>query len=120
VIIRVSFELSRRYLMLNFEFDDSGFKELEKKMKKAKEKINGKVDLLNLMTDNFIKENSNYNSFDEMVNESELDFSTEKQSAKNFESDQWNDYVQGNTDFESWEEMIKTASKEYMVKNIDL
>jgi len=106
--------------MSGFEFDDSGFRELEKKMKKAKEKINGRVDLLDLMTDNFINENTNYNSFDEMINESELDFSTEEQSAKSFESGQWNNYVQENTDFESWKEMIEIASREYMVKNIDL
>ena len=106
--------------MINFEFDDSGFKEVKKKMKKAKEKINGRVDLLDLMTDNFINENTNYNSFDEMINESELDFSTEEQSAKSFESGQWNNYVQENTDFESWKEMIEIASREYMVKNIDL
>lgn len=106
--------------MSGIEFDDSGFRKLEKKMKKAKEKINGRVDLLDLMTDNFIKDNTDYNSFDEMVNESELDFSTEEQSAKSLESDKWNDYVQENTDFENWKEMIEIASREYMVKNIDL
>jgi len=89
-------------------------------MEKAKEKINGRIDLLDLMTDNFINENTNYNSFDEMINESGLDFSTEEQSAKSFESGQWNNYVQENTDFESWKEMIEIASREYMVKNIDL
>jgi len=106
--------------MINFEFDDSGFKKVKKKMKKAKEKINGRVDLLDLMTDNFINENTNYNSFDEMINESELDFSTEEQSAKSFESDQWNNYVQENTDFDSWDEMNKIAVREYTIKNLDL
>ena len=106
--------------MSGFEFDDSGFKELEKKMKKAKEKINGRVDLLDLMTDNFIKDNTDYNSFDEMINESGLDFSTEEQSAKSFESDQWNNYVQENTDFDSWDEMNKIAVREYTIKNLDL
>jgi len=106
--------------MINFEFDDSGFKKVQKKMEKAKEKINGRVDLLDLMTDNFIKENTAYNSFDEMVNESKLDFSTEEQSAKSFESDQWNNYVQENTDFDSWDEMNKIAVREYTIKNLDL
>jgi len=106
--------------MTGFEFDDSGFKEVQKKVEKAKEKINGKVDLLDLMTDNFIKENTNYNSFDEMVKKSELDFSTEDQSSETFESNEWNNYVQENTGFESWQEMIEIASREYMIKNINL
>ncbi|MFW5795497.1 MAG: hypothetical protein ACOCV1_08450 [Bacillota bacterium] len=102
--------------MSGFEFHDSEFKELEKKVGKAKEKINGRVDLLDLLTDNFIKENTNYNSFDEMVKKSELNFSTEERSAETFESDKWNNYVQEKTGFEGWQEMIEIASREYIIK----
>lgn len=106
--------------MSGFEFDDSGFKEIEKKMKKAKEDVEGEVKLETLMNDKFMKNNTNYNSFEQMVEASELDFSTEEKSVNSLESNEWNSFVKENTDFKSWEEMSTIAGREYIIKNFSL
>jgi len=106
--------------MSGIEFDDSGFRKLEKKMKKAKENVEGEIKLETLMNDSFMKNNTNYNSFEEMIEASSLDFSSEEKSVDNLESNEWDVFVEENTTFDSWEEMNKAAGIEYVKNNFNL
>ena len=68
-----------------------------------------------LFTDDFIKRNSRFTDIAEFWNNSEFDFQTQEDFDSIPEKD-LDQYVNQNTTFNSWEEMINEASSIYFSK----
>ncbi|MGQ9007630.1 hypothetical protein ACTXHP_05270 [Bacillus stercoris] len=100
----------------------NGFKKFERNIKKmqnkAKELEKGQeVQLDVLFTESFMKKNTNFLSFDEMLNKSPFTI----ESQQDFESipvDSWDDFVRENSKFFNWEEMQQEATNLYMAKQL--
>lgn len=97
---------------MKFDFEIKGLDKLLKEMKK----LERKVKLTELLTDSFIRNNSNYSSLQNMVDS----FSGEIDSEKGFESKEWDEFVRTQSKFNSWEEMLQAAHDEWVKKKLDL
>jgi len=106
-------------LKSNFEIKglDKVQKEIEKLQKKVK-KIGRKqkVKLAELLTDSFIKKNSNYNSLQSMIDSSPKEINSEK----DLESEEWNKFIKENSKFNSWEEILHAGYAEWIKNKLDL
>ncbi len=99
------------------EINMDGFDELRKKI----EELEGenRVPVNELLTSAFMKRWTDFSAFDQMVEESPFAVET----AEDFESipdDEWDEYVDQTTRFESWQEMINRAAAEYTKRKLDL
>ncbi|WP_338411444.1 hypothetical protein [Pseudoalteromonas nigrifaciens] len=65
------------------------------------------------MTDEFISNNSNYSSLDELVDASGFIVNT-PEDFKAIPDDEWDSYIGKNTEFDTWENMQRTAFKYYV------
>lgn len=106
---------------MKFDFEIKGLDKLLKEMKKLERKgkivgIKRKVKLTELLTDSFIRNNSDYNSLQNMVDS----FPREIDSEKDFESKEWDEFVRTKSKFNSWEEMLQAAHGEWVKKKLDL
>ncbi|MDB2097937.1 hypothetical protein [Clostridium paraputrificum] len=61
-----------------------------------------------ILSDNFMSKFSKFDSIDDFFNSSNFDITTEE-DLKNIDIDEFNTYVQKNTKFGSWNDMIETA-----------
>ena len=104
-------------------FEIKGLEEAEKKLKKLSEdaeKLDGQsVPLSEVLTDDFIQENSTFDSLDNLIKAS--GFTVESQ--EDFEAipdDRWDDFISKNTNFDSWQEMINSAGAIYAKNKLGL
>lgn len=99
------------------KIDIEGFDKLKKNLDDIKSNINEnyeqKVDIVELLSPDFMQKHSQFSNFDEMVELSEFD---EESFDEDFDeitaSDEWNDYVTDRTKFKDWEEMMNIAGIE--------
>lgn len=96
-----------------------GEDELNKKLDEMIDKANELQGTSNvtgeeLFTNKFMQENTKFSSIDEFENESKFDFS----NFDNIDQEELDSFVAENTSFDSWEEMLGTASQEYAVKQL--
>ena len=61
-----------------------------------------------ILSDDFMSKFSKFDSIDDFFNSSNFDITTEE-DLKNIDIDEFNTYVQKNTKFGSWNDMIETA-----------
>jgi len=106
---------------MKFNFEIKGLDKLQKKIKKLERKvksIEGKrqVKLTELLTDSFIRNNSDYNSIQNMVDS----FPREIDSEKDFDSKEWDEFVRTKSKFNSWGKMLQAAHGEWVKKKLDL
>ena len=106
---------------MKFDFEIKGLDKFKKEIKKLERKvksIEGKrqVKLTELLTDSFIRNNSNYNSLQNMFDS----FPGEIDSEKDLESKEWDEFVRTKSKFNSWEEMLQAAYGEWVKKKLDL
>lgn len=80
------------------------------------------ISLLVLFNNKFMKEYSEFTSFDEMIEKSNLgiDCKDIDNVKKVFESSEWNEYVKQHTKFGSWNEMQICATTEYIKNELGL
>jgi len=72
-----------------------------------------------LFTEQLMRQHTDVASFDEFLEQSQW----EVESEEDFEAipeDEFDEYVNENTDFESWEDMYGTAGTEWMAREIGL
>ena len=106
---------------MKFDFEIKGLDKFQKEIKNLKRKvksIGGKrqVKLTELLTDSFIRNNSDYNSLQNMVDS----FPREIDPEKDFKSKEWNEFVRAKSKFNSWKEMLQAAHSEWVKKKLDL
>lgn len=94
----------------------NGFDDLNEKLKSA---APGKTRLTDLLNDDFMKENTKFDSLDAFAEASPFNWDTQE----DFESipeDELDKFVDENTDFSSWHEMATEAAKLIVLKNLGL
>jgi hypothetical protein len=102
--------------MFRVSFDDSGFRELERKLNALG--AAGSVSFAELFTPSFMSRYSRFSSFEELIKaggfrvESEGDFRAIPDS-------EWEAVVQRETTFASWEAMQATAASEWVQRQLD-
>lgn len=102
-------------------FEIKGLDKLQKEIKNLQRKvksIEGKrnIRLIDLLTNSFMRKNSDYNSLQNMIDSS----SKKIDSEKDLESKEWNEFVRSKSKFKSWEEMLHAAHAEWVKKKLDL
>ena len=102
--------------MIDFKFEFKGFNNLEKKTKELSEYPKGSK----LFINRFMEKNTNYKSFEELCNSSEFTIESQEDFQKITNSDDWDKYIKDNTNFNSWEEMMIEAYKEYVQRKLGL
>lgn len=106
-----------------FDVKIDGIKEVQNKLNKiaqtAKEFGEGKnVPLSELMTNGFVKKHTEHDTFESFATESGLISEGEEVTEEILNSNDFNEYVKDNTDFDSWEDMLQAASVEYIQKQL--
>ena len=103
--------------MSGFEFDMSGLDELENEINslanKAASLDGAQVEFADLFTAEFMESHAGVSSFDVFLDNGNFNVETQE----DFEAipeDDLDKYVLENTDFSSWEEMLDTATGEYL------
>ncbi|MDT2597112.1 hypothetical protein P7D52_13360 [Enterococcus dongliensis] len=107
---------------MSIEF--SGFDDIKNrldKMSKAAQELDGEqeVPMSELLTDPFISKNSNFQNVDEFFENSGFDMNTEEEFAA-IPDDAMDTYVAENSTFESWNDMLSSATQEYVAKKLGL
>ena len=83
-----------------------------------KEYGNGKnVPVQDLLTGAFMSKHTNYSSLDDFVEASGFDWSTEE-AIEAIPDDELDAFVEANTKFSSWQEMLSTASAEHLGRQL--
>ena len=98
-----------------FEFDDSGFKELERKLKVFEK--GQRVPLPKLFNPAFMKKYTRYPSFDALLAAGEYDVQT-AEDFKAIPDDEWDRHIRASTRFRSWQEMQNHAGTEWTAKQL--
>ncbi|PTX14855.1 hypothetical protein SAMN04488598_13824 [Halanaerobium congolense] len=108
-----------------FEINMEGLDELQENLddlERRAEEVEGdhEVRLDELLDENFMNNYTNYVTFDEMIDESEFEFETEEEFEGVLETDEWNVFIENNSVFNSWDDMVKKAGAEWTAKNLGL
>ncbi len=106
-----------------FNVNIKGIKEIQKKLNNLEEKakeLDGEqeIPLEKLVNNDFINKHTNHDTFEDFIFESELLDEGEEITEELINSDEFNEYVKNNTDFESWKDMLQTASVEYVQRQM--
>lgn len=96
-------------------FNLSGLNDLSKKLNSISGSHSYKMS--EVITDEFIRKNSHFNSFDEFMLSCGIHNAEE---FKAFPENEMDKFVQANTHFVSWQEMLKTAGTEHTKRQLGL
>lgn len=105
-----------------FELKIEGLEQLQQRlrdMKAAAEELDGthEIPLSELLTENFMRANTEFASFSEMLDASGFKVETSQDFAA-IPDDQWDAFVRSRTRFQGWNEMLGTAAKKYAAKEL--
>lgn len=95
-----------------------GFEDLETELDQLRdrlEKTDGEVPISELFTDSFMRTYTEFETREELFEESPWEFETQE----DFESipgDEFDEYIDAHTDFDSWDGMVKAGFREYMLR----
>lgn len=105
--------------MANFEFNglDKMISRIEKIGKDAEELNGKKIKMNELFTPEFMNKNTSFSSLNEMFEAG--NFNVESwDDFKNIPEDEIDKHISQNSVFQSWEEMQKTATSQYVAKKL--
>lgn len=94
----------------------NGFDDLKKKVRSA---APGKTNLTELLNDDFMKENTKFDSLDAFAEASPFNWDSQE-AFESIPEDELDKFVNENTDFSSWKEMATEAAKLIVIKNLGL
>lgn len=97
---------------LNFKFDDKSLRELQRKVKE----LDGerKVALSELLPDDFIRQYTNYQTLQEMLDASGI------KNTEEIGNEEFSKFIATHTEFPSWEEMLQVAATAYYKRQLGL
>ena len=102
----------------------NGLDDIQKNFDELQKKLNSiegehKVPIVELISTEFMKRYTNFQSIEEMMKEGGIDI--ESASESQIESNTaWNEFVSKNTEFNSWKEMLVVAGEKYISDKLDL
>lgn len=108
-----------------FEVNMEGFDELERNLddlQSRAEELDGenKVRLDELLNETFMANHTNYTNLDEMINGSEFEFETDEEFEEILETEEWDTFIESNSVFENWDDMIEKALAEWTAENLGI
>lgn len=84
------------------------YNSINKKVSNLLERLSGDVSLIRLFTDDFVtKHSSKYTNINDLLSDAGV---IDQASFEEWEKSSANDFIHENTDFSSWDEMLKCAS----------
>jgi hypothetical protein len=88
-------------------------------LKKSAEKLDGEhqLSLNELFPDFFMLRYTDFSTIDEMFKKSGFAIETQN-DFDNLSQDEWGEFISGHTQFENWQEMKQTATKEWTQKKL--
>jgi hypothetical protein len=97
-------------IYISTELDISGFKDFENRINS----LNGEISLGQLFSTEFMQNHTKFASFDELISNSGFKIESEEDISSIPKSD-LNKYISDNTNFNTWEDMLNQAGKEYAI-----
>lgn len=93
--------------------------ELDKHFEKNLNKISKpqQVELQNLITDNYLAENTTFTNFDEFIDE--LGISTVEEF-ENYPEDKLDRFIKNHSSVQSWQDLLDGAATEYFISKLGL
>ena len=97
-------------MAISFSWDDSGLKRLQQNI----DALSGQheVRLTDLMPDTFIRQHSNFQSFQALIDASGIE------NTEDIGNEAFSKFISTHTTFASWDEMVKTAAAEYVKRKL--
>ena len=97
-------------MKVTFNFDDEGFKKLQRKAKE----LHGEreLPLSELLTDDFIRQHTDFQTLQEILDASGV------KSAEEIKSEEFSKFVATHTQFSGWEEMLTAAAAGYYKRQL--
>jgi hypothetical protein len=100
----------------------NGLDKLNKRFNDMSNKLNelngtNEVELSKLLNDEFMQENTNFNSLSDMFDKSPFEVQT-SDDFKAIPDEQLDEFIRNHSNFSSWNTMIQTASKKWVVKQL--
>lgn len=97
-----------------------GFKQLQKQldqMKKGADELAStkEIAITELLTDNFLRKHSDFQSFEDFENQQIFET---YQTIEEIPDDEMDAFISSNSSFNSWQEMIDSATSEYAAKKL--
>jgi len=101
-----------------------GFKELQNKLNdisKQAQRLKGKhnVSFGELFNDNFMIKNTNFSSLDKMFDAAGYEINS-KEDFEKINEKELNSFIKVKTKFNSWEEMLRSASNEWIMNKLNI
>lgn len=104
-------------MSVEFKFDDSGLKSMIKKLEKAGNATKGEHSFYELFPPEFMKSYTNYSDIDSFMNNCGFPHETEEEF-KAIPDDAFDAYVRKSSKFESWQDMLDSASQDLFNRNM--
>lgn len=89
------------------------------KLQKNLEEVSGTntYNLSDVLTTDFIRANTTFGSYDDMIGESGLEL-TETTAEELYLNEELNAFIKANTKFENFKDMVTLAAQEYVAKRV--
>lgn len=93
--------------------------ELDKQFEKNLNEISKpqQVELQKVLTDKYISENTTFSSFEEFINN--LDINTIEE-LENFPTDKLDSFIKNHSSLQSWQDLLDGAATEYLMSKLGL
>lgn len=99
---------------MSIKFDFKGFQKLQNDLKKIEQKVkNPSISLNEIFTTKFMKTNTPYGSFEDMMQAGNFDISSSEAFEKIPDKD-LNIFISKNTKYKSWQELLDDAISQYV------
>ncbi|MBR1453234.1 MAG: hypothetical protein IJ593_01100 [Lachnospiraceae bacterium] len=99
---------------MSIKFDFKGFQKLQNDLKKISKKVNkSSISFDKVFTSKFMKINTPYSSFDDMMQAGNFDISS-SEAFENIPDKDLDVFISKNTKYKSWQELLDDAVSQYI------
>ncbi|HLR91698.1 MAG TPA: hypothetical protein VK048_01395 [Atopostipes sp.] len=99
-----------------------GFKDIERQLKniekRVKEEIDGKVSLEELLSEDFLKQYTEFSDLEDLFDSLPVKIESQE-DLKNIDESKVDPVIKERTEFNSWSDLIQTAAYNYAKKKLD-
>ncbi|MGM0411108.1 MAG: hypothetical protein ACQEQF_10150 [Bacillota bacterium] len=98
---------------------EDNFEEVQEEIENKVKKSEGNINFEELFSPSFMKKHTNFNSIEEMLNDSPFTIESEEDFDA-IPENELNQFVNKNSKFNTWEDMAEKAGQIYMADQLDL
>jgi|SRR5690625_517308 len=103
-------------------FEMKGMKGLEKQLKRvgkeAKKEVDGKVSLIDLFSNDFLKKNTDFNTFESFIEDLPVKLKEQK-DLDNLDKSKVDPFIKEKTKYNSWDDFAQAAANRHAKKKLD-